>query len=160
MEQTKQELLEQFAAVIRELTVLAGDIAQVETAKANAAAEKRHYLLDGYIQKEQAYILKLRGLEQHRMNLAKELGWESLTFRQILEQASLRQSELLRPLFDCLDQQLKELEQARNNSERIIHVRIHEIQTLMAQRQGSSYDNTGNVNLPPSGGAKLKDRYV
>jgi len=92
MSQQTQEPFEEFMEVIRELTSLAGAIAGVEEAKAEAAAQKRHQFLDGFIQEEQAQILKLRGLEQRRLRLAKALGWESLTFRQILEKAPPRQS--------------------------------------------------------------------
>ena len=38
MTQETRELFDKFTAVIRELTVLAGDIAQVEVAKAEAAS--------------------------------------------------------------------------------------------------------------------------
>ena len=67
MNQNTQETLEEFAAVIRDLSVVAVHIAQIEEAKAAAASARRHELLDGYIQDEQAHILKLRGLEQRRL---------------------------------------------------------------------------------------------
>ncbi len=65
------EPFEEFTSVIRDLTEVAASISQAEDAKALAASEKRHEKLNGYIQEEQAYILKLRGLEQRRMRLAK-----------------------------------------------------------------------------------------
>ena len=113
MNQITQESLEEFAAVIRDLSDTAARIAQVEEAKAAAASQRRHELLDGYIQDEQAQILKLRGLEQRRLTLADALGWKSLTFRQILEKAAPEQDHLLRPLFSDLEQNLKRLEHAR-----------------------------------------------
>ena len=54
MNQDTQELFHNFTAVIRELAVLAGDIATVEERKAEAAVQKRHQLFDGFIQKEQS----------------------------------------------------------------------------------------------------------
>ena len=95
MNQTMQESFEEFAAVIRDLTAVVSDIGKVEDAKARAASEKHHQLLDGYIQREQAQILRLRGLEQHMTRLAETLGWNSLNFRQILEAASPEQKEVL-----------------------------------------------------------------
>ena len=121
MNQITQESLEEFAAVIRDLSDTAARIAQVEEAKAAAASQRRHELLDGYIQDEQAQILKLRGLEQRRLTLADALGWKSLTFRQILEKAAPEQDHLLRPLFSDLEQNLKRLEHARKSSEKIIN---------------------------------------
>lgn len=160
MEQHTQELFDDFIAVIKEETLLAGDIAQVESDKAEAASLKRHHLLDGYIQKEQAQILKLRGLEQRRCRLMKNLGWDSLTFRQILEKASLRQGGQLRPLLEELEQQLKRLQDSRKASEQIINVRLHELDMALAAHTGSAYDNSGNVNPGPPLHSAMRDTYV
>lgn len=160
MDLNTQETLEKFAAVIRELTDTAGHIAGIEENKAAAASEKRHELLDTFIQDEQAQILKLRGLEQRRLRLADSLGWKSLTFRQILEKAEPAQQTLLQPLFLELEHQLKRLENARGNAEQIISTRLHEMQIILARQQGSSYDNTGNINLNSPVHTKLQNKYV
>lgn len=160
MNQTLQESFEEFTAVIRDLAAVVSDIGRVEEAKARAASEKRHQLLDGYIQQEQAQILKLRGLEQHRIRLAETLGWNSLTFRQILENASPEQAEVLKPIFLRLEEELSQMQQARKSSEQIIQVRLHEIQTAIAKQEGSSYDNTGNVNLNAPLHNKIRDTYI
>lgn len=160
MEQQTQELFDDFVSVIKELTTVVRDISQVEEAKAEAASLKKHELLNGYIQEEQAHILKLRGLEQRRIRLAKDLGWESLTFRQILDVASLRQAPLLRSLFFDLQDQMNRLTKARDASEHIIGVRLHELQTAIAQQEGGSYDESGNVNLNSQFHSRLRDTYV
>lgn len=159
MNQETRDLLDSFSDIIRQLTVLTGQLSQVEEAKAEAASEKRHELLDGFIQKEQAQLLKLRGLEQHRMKLAKNLGWDSLTFRQILDKADSQQREVLLPLFTELEQQLNRLTQSRKASEHIINVRIHEIETLIALQEGSSYDPSRSVSVSAPSRPKMKDTY-
>ncbi|NBJ80751.1 hypothetical protein D5274_01960 [bacterium 1XD42-94] len=160
MSQTAHQTLEDFAAVIRDLTATAGRITEIEEAKAEAASEGRHRQLDGFIQEEQAHILKLRGLEQHRLKLAESLGWKSLTFRQILEKTSSDETELLSPLFSELERQLKRLEQAREAAEKIIKVRLHEIQTTIARQHGASYDNSGNLSSEALPHTKLQNKYV
>lgn len=160
MDQKTQQSFEEFTAVIRDLTAVVGDIGRTEDAKAQAASEKHHQLLDGYIQREQALILKLRGLEQHRIQLAETLGWNSLTFRQILETASPDQVAILRPLFVQLEEQLNMMQQSRKSSEQIIQVRLHELQVALARQEGSSYDNTGNVNLSVPPHSKMKNTYI
>ncbi|MCI8517542.1 MAG: hypothetical protein HFG75_11870 [Hungatella sp.] len=159
MNQETRDLLDSFSDIIRQLTVLTGQLSQVEEAKAEAASEKRHELLDGFIQKEQAQLLKLRGLEQHRMKLAKNLGWDSLTFRQILDRADSQQREVLLPLFTELEQQLNRLIQSRKASEHIINVRIHEIETLIALQEGSSYAPSRSVSVSAPSRPKMKDTY-
>lgn len=160
MEQTTQDLFDSFTSVLEETIRLIGDIAQVETDKAEAASLRQHHLLDEYIQTEQAQILKLRGLEQKRTRLAKELGWDSLTFSQLLAKAPLRQSGQLRPLFEDLKQQLMWLQDSRGAAEQIIKVRLHELDMALAGQAASSYDNSGNVNSGPALHSAMRDTYV
>lgn len=65
-------LYERFLTIIRELTEVAQSIAKAEEEKAVALSLKRHNLLDGFMKKEQAYILKLRGW------ISTRFGWQSL----------------------------------------------------------------------------------
>lgn len=160
MNQDRQKLLEEFASVIKDLTDVAGHISHIEENKAQAASLKRHELLDGYIKKEQALILKLRGLEQHRIRLTKSLGWDSLTFRQILEKAPAEEKLLLTPLFQELDGQLAHLKDSKESAEKIINVRIHELQVAIARSEGSSYDNSGSMNVSGPRPSKMRDTYV
>lgn len=160
MEQTITNPLEEFQTVIRDLTATAKQITDLEDAKAVAASEKRHQLLDGYIQREQACILKLRGLEQHRIKLTGALGWDSLTFRQILEKIPSEEGKTLEPLFLELEGQLNRMQQARKAAEQMIKVRIHEINVAIAQKEGGSYDTEGNLNVTPPRAAKLKNTYI
>lgn len=160
MDQKTQTSFDEFIAVVQSTADLAASISKVETAKAQAASERLHHRLDGYIQTEQALILKLRGLEQKRMHLAEALGWKGLTFRQILEKVSPEEQEKLQPSFNHLEETLKSLESSRKASEQIINVRLHEIQVAIARREGGSYDDAGNVNLNSPYHSKMKDRYV
>lgn len=153
-------ILEEFAAVIRDLTDTAKHISHIEEAKAEAASVNRHDQMDGFIQDEQAYILKLRGQEQHRIRLSEELGWKSLTFRQILETASPEQAELLTPLFLALEDQLKQLEQSRGAAEKIINARLRELQIAIARQQGGSYDDAGNISLDSPVQTRVHNKYV
>lgn len=151
---------DEFITVLQETTKLIASISQIENAKAEAASEKMHRRLDSFIQTEQAHILKLRGLEQKRMRLAETLGWKGLTFRQILEKASPEENEQLQPEFNQLEETLKGLEHSRKASEQIINVRLHELQVAIAQQEGGSYDDAGNINLNSPYHSKMKDRYV
>lgn len=160
MDQRTQDFFDDFVAVIEETIGLIGDIAQVESDKAEAASLKQHHLMDGYIQEEQAQILKLRGLEQRRIRLAKELGWDSLTFRQILSRVSLRQSSRLQPLFEELEEQLKWLQDSRSAAERMIKVRLHEMDIVLARQNGSAYDDSGSINPGPPLHSVMRDTYV
>ena len=160
MNQTTATTLNEWIAVIQETATTADAISRIETAKAEAASDRQHDRLDGYIQREQALILKLRGLEQKRTHLAESLGWKGLTFRQILEKSSEEERKSLQPVFDHLEETLHGLEHSRKASEQIINVRLHELQVAIARKEGGSYDDAGNVNLNSPYYSKMKDRYV
>lgn len=159
MSQNTQNTFEEFTRIIRELAALSREIAIVEEAKAAAAADKHHERMDGYIQEEQALLLKLRGLEQHRISLQKELDWDSLTLQQILEKTEGEQHAQLVPLFGNLEQQLKRLQEARKAAEQMINVRLHELD-ILAARQGSSYNSGGNRNPSGASHTRIRNKYV
>lgn len=160
MDQNTQDLFENFMAVIDETVQLVYDITQVETAKTEAASLRQHHLINGYVQQEQAQILKLRGLEQRRTRLVRDLGWDGLTFRQILDQASLRQRNQMQPLFEELEWQVRQLQDSMDAAGSIIRVRLHELDVALAQQTGSSYDSSGNAGVSAPLHSAMRDTYV
>lgn len=146
--------------IIQDLTAVANSITHAEDAKTAAVSNRQHGMLDSCIQEEQALLLKLRGLEQHRIKLQKELGWDTLTLHQILDVASPLQVQALDPVFQKLDQQLRRLQTAREASEQILNVRLHELKVF--SEMGASYDNGGNAtpgNIP-QGNGMIRNTYV
>ena len=113
-------------------------------------------LIAGFLNPEQAQILKLRGLEQKRTRLAQTLGWEGLTFRQILEQPENSQKECLSPLFAQLEVGVKRLTDTRTSADRVIKLRLRELEAAIAGKEGSSCPGDGNAPAP----SRFKDRYV
>lgn len=143
--------LEEFVQVIRQLTEVTDTLTQIEQQKAQAAAADKPFLLNAYLNPEQAEILKLRGLEQKRMKLAALLGWKELTFHQIMEQADQGQRELLSPLFTELNTGIRRLTSAMTSSGRAIGIRLEELGTAIALTPGTSFED---------GAGHFKDKYV
>ncbi len=160
MDKNRQVLYASFLDIIRDLTDTAHKLAQVEEEKAAAVSQKRHELLEGFMKREQAGILKLRGLDQHRIRLTKRLGWDSMSFSQILDEVNLVQREYLKMLFFELRQELMRLIQSKELAERIINVRIYELLITVERKSGIPYDHTRMVSLDERSYANLCDRYV
>ncbi len=158
MNQTTQEPLHDYILIIRDLSAVAGEIALVEDKKTEAASNKRHELLDGYIQKEQALLLKLRGLEQHRIKQQASLGWDGLTLRQILEAAAPEQRKALTPAFEELEFKLDRLQKAREASEQILKVRLRELELFTLQSAAYTHDGKQKPAAAPH--SRIGDRYV
>ncbi len=160
MSQTTHDPFQEYRTVIQSLSALAVSITRTEEAKTAAVSNNRHELLDECIQEEQAFLLKLRGLEQHRIRLQAELGWDSLTLTQILDTASPEQTEALQPVFQELDRQLRRLQTAREAAEQILKVRLHELKVF--SQTGTAYDNGGNIsqNGGVQGTGRIRSTYV
>ncbi len=153
-----QEPLEQYVTIIQDLAAVVQQIAVTEEKKAEIAANRLHHKLDSCIQEEQALILKLRGLEQHRIKTQKAVGFGELTLKEIKESASPEQLSTLSPAFQELETQLKRLDHARQAAEQMISVRIHEMEVFA--QQGQSYDNGGKVSSAAPSQNKFRSKYV
>lgn len=114
-----------------------------EEAKAAAASSGRHEQLDAILTREQALILELRGLEQKRIAMLDQAGLGQASFRQILEQEDADGRERLTPLFDDLTGVSGRLRQAKENADRILNVRLHEIRRFSAGGNAPHYDSYG-----------------
>ena len=136
---------DEFAEVLKQLTEAVDILTQMEVQKAHAAANSQHNLIAGFLNPEQAQILKLRGLEQ-----------KGLTFRQILEQPENSQKECLSPLFAQLEAGVKRLTDTRTSADRVIKLRLRELEAAIAGKEGSSCPGDGNAPAP----SRFKDRYV
>lgn len=114
-----------------------------EEAKASATSLGRHEQLDSILTEEQALILELRGLEQKRISILNQTGWNNLSFRQILEQEDEDGREKLAPFFEQLRQSADLLRSTKENADRILKVRLHQIRFLSNSENGPHYDHYG-----------------
>ena len=64
------------------------DITAVEKEKMEAAMKNNVLILEECIKKEQALVMRSRGLDQKRQSIQKAMGAEQLTLKQIVEGAS------------------------------------------------------------------------
>lgn len=143
-----QTTLDQFCQVLKQTTDVLKELTHIEQLKADAASQKQHHLMDGFLQDEQALVLKLRGLEQHRVKLTDALGFQGLTFRQILKEADPDAAQQLTPHFTALTEEAKCLTQAKDSADRIIKIRLREMNTILSNEQG--------IHIP----SHFKDTYV
>lgn len=133
--------LDSFIGILKELTTVAGTLAGQEEELARAAAAGEHHLISEIINRQQALLLQLRGLEQKRISTAASLGWENLTFRQILEQADKRESSLLEPLFIDLDRLVRRLHGAKGSADTAIRLRMRELDKIIGAIDGREADD-------------------
>ena len=143
--------LEEFCATLGQLIVVVKEITDIEQRRIDAASRNEHQQIESFLNEEQAALLSLRGLEQKRMHQAADFGWKDFTFRQILYAADSEQKKILLPLFNELDEQVSLLKKVRASADRIIGLRIHELEEAIAMAGGVPNGTSSHF---------FKDRYI
>lgn len=156
MQNITTESLNTFTVLIQELTDVVKEISQIENEKAQAVSLYHHTDLEACIRKEQASILKLKGLEAKRLEYMREHGWEGLSFRQVLPLLPESQSGILSPFFDDLSRAVEGLSSSRQSAERILNLRMRSFQTFLEQehRNSTMKNNSNSHNL------SMREKYV
>ena len=134
----------EFAKIIKEFITLFDELIPIEQEKLDAAVKNRVTFVEECMHKEQAAVLRLRGLEQKREKEQTELGMENYRFRPE-ETASI-----FRPLFEQLSQQVQTLQSLNESARDSIEVNLHVIQSsLAADHTGrDTYSASGKRNAP------------
>ena len=109
--------MDEFIAILEDLIHLFQDMIQIEQDKLVAAQKDRITFVEDCMNKEQAAILKLKGLEKKRETCQERLGYKGCTFRQILSKVSGDDYTQLNYLFEGLSEHVR-LFQDINNSAR------------------------------------------
>lgn len=121
-----------FIKLMEEFIEFFDELIPVEQEKLDAAIKNRVSFVEECMHKEQAAILRLRGLDQKREKEQERLGMAGLTFRQILEKAPEDAASVLTPLFDRLSEQVKMLQSVSASAKNSIEINLHTIQTALA----------------------------
>lgn len=121
-----------FIKLIEEFIRFFDELIPLEQEKLDAAVKNRVSFIEECMHKEQALVLRLRGLEQKREKAQEKLGMKDLSFRQILEKAPDDVSSVLKPLFDRMSEQVRTLQSIIDNSKNAIEVNLHVIQSSLA----------------------------
>lgn len=137
-----------FVKLIEEFIDFFEELIPVEQNKLDAAVNNRVSFVEECMHKEQAAVLRLRGLDQKREKEQERLGMAGCTFRQILEKVPEETAAVLKPLFDRLSEQVRMLQSITDNSKDIIEVNLHTIQSALASNTPGrdTYSASGRKN--------------
>lgn len=123
-----------FINIINAFIQLFDELIPTEQKKLDAAVDNKVIIVEDCMNKEQAAILKMRGLEQQREQAQKDLGMDGFTFRQILEASPEEHADVLKPLFDRLSQQVTMFQSISESAREMIELNLHTIQSSLAKQ--------------------------
>lgn len=137
-----------FIKIIEEFIDFFDNLIPIEQEKLEAAVKNRVSFVEECMHKEQAAVLRLRGLEQKREREQEKLGMKDYTFRQILEKVPEDVSSVLRPLFDKMSEQVTQFQSISDSAKDIIEVNLHVIQSSLAEQAPGreTYSASGKKN--------------
>lgn len=137
-----------FIKIIEEFIDFFDNLIPIEQEKLEAAIKNRVSFVEECMHKEQAAVLRLRGLEQKREREQENLGMKDYTFRQILEKVPAEVSSVLKPLFDRMSEQVTQFQSISDSAKDIIEVNLHVIQSSLAEQTPGreTYSASGKKN--------------
>lgn len=134
---------EELQKVLTETSAFLKEISVVEEEKFQAAIKNHILVIEDCIKKEQALLLRSKGLEQKRINIQKAMNAEDMTLKQIIANAAPEEKEGLQAAFLELEKNLKIYEEIYNRAKTAIEVNLHRINAEVEALTGSPLN--GNV---------------
>ncbi len=135
--------MKEFQRVIEEMISLFKQFTGIEQMKLKAATENRVATVEECMTKEQALVLKLKGLEQEREKYQKEAGYGGMKFREILAAVSDEEREILYPLFDGLSRQIQMFQEVNEDAEKVMSNNLRMIKKALDRKEGGIYSEKG-----------------
>jgi hypothetical protein len=134
--------MNEFITVIEDLTELFQELIQIEQTKLEAVKKNRITYVEDCMNKEQAAILKLRGLERKRELCQEKLGFEGDTFQTILSKTSGDEHIMLNGMFNTLSDHVRLFQEINDSARTMIEINLHKINKAINNSQdGTAKDN-------------------
>lgn len=143
---------EEFISIIEEFIHLFEELIPIEQKKLDAAIANKVTLVEECMNKEQAAVLKMRGLDQKREQAQQGMGMDGYTFKQILEKVPAASADTLQPLFRQLSKQVTTFRSISESAKEMIELNLHKIQSALSNESKieSVYSQGGNVKKDDS----------
>lgn len=137
-----------FADLMNDFIEFFDTLIPIEQEKLDAALHNRVSIVEDLMHKEQAAVMRLKGLELKREAEQKRLGMEGCTFQQILGKVSGDDAAVLRPLFNKLNEQIQVVQSLSDNIKDAIEVNLHVIESRFAKDPSgkATYSASGQKN--------------
>ncbi|WP_313528399.1 flagellar protein FlgN [Anaerotignum sp.] len=145
-----------FNNIVLSLIELLETLITIEQDKLKAISTNDLDALNSCIKNEQVEVLKLRGLDKKREQIQAELGYENLTFREIIKLLPEDQQAESKKLFITLQQTTDQFNEINSSIKTALDVNLHSINTTLS-KLNINLDNAQN-QIPT--GSNLKNRFA
>jgi len=132
--------------ILKETAEMYEGFIRLEYDKYDAVITDNTARLDEIISIEQAFFLKMRGLEQKRQKITKDMNMQDKTLKQILELAQHEEKAKLKVEHERLLKALNDFKKINSECKSLIEVKLHKINSCIEKKEslGSTYTNNDN----------------
>ena len=150
-----KDIMDEYVALLDELIVF-------EEGKLDAVKKGNIEDLDRFLKEEQVHLLQFKGLDSRREKLQMELGFDGLTYREIISKTNGELRQQLEESFTVLESKTNHFKGLIKTINSCIDVKLHTIDVAL-ERFGAEpvskptqttgiYDKiSGDMNVPAAG---------
>ncbi len=143
--------MEKFKNIILELTSFFGELAELEKTKLTAIVDNNIKLLEECMSKEQVGIMQLKVLEKHRADIQKELGWESLSFQEVIHRLDGDAKEEFTELYQKLADALTVFNNAADSAKTALEANLYSIDAILHRLREKEKEKENKTNQAEKG---------
>lgn len=137
--------MEKFRRVVNDLIKLFEESLSLEHRKLKAIEQDRVADVEECMKQEQALVMKLRGLDQKRLRVQKELGWEGKNFRQIIEVVPQEERLEMQQLLERLERAMLVFQDTNQSAMDMMKIHLREIEKVIKFKDPEGqYSQEGN----------------
>ncbi|MCP1102540.1 hypothetical protein M2454_000851 [Aequitasia blattaphilus] len=116
--------------VVEELSAQFREVTSIETEIMEAAAENKISLVEKCILREQAAVMKLRGLEREKNEAQSACGFANMTFHQILNALDEKERKEYLPIFEELSREVQVFQEIHEDAGQLLNVKLRHLNNI------------------------------
>ncbi len=132
-------MIDELIAVLGEIRDLLEQNIPLEKEKLKAVQENKVAVVEDCMLKEQAILLKMRGLEKRREKILKDAGYEGRTLRDLSADLDPDEKGRLQPAIDEFLLTVQNFNSLNEESMKLIRLNLHQIEKAVSAGDGDVY---------------------
>lgn len=130
--------MEHYVNLLNEFLELFEEMILVEKEKRDVVIAHDLLRLEDLMKKEQAGIMKIRGMEQRRIRMQNDLGFGDKTFQVLLQEVSDEERLRLTPIFRKLEDAIRRFRVTNESTSQVIETALHDLNTKFGQEDAAA----------------------
>lgn len=132
-----QSQIQEFMELMRQHIACYKEFLALENQKFEDMSQNRLEKLDQHVKKEEAYLLKAKGLERTRELFLEQFGMGDYTMTQVIASFPSSEKEEATILFNELSELLLDLKQSNTRGNFLAELRLRRIQGILKKLEGN-----------------------